>query len=149
MYEYDGPLVVLTKDICDYAGETEPSNYCPICHGLYKRVNVHMRTTHRKIPEIKKIEEMENEKDKNFALDKLSRRANFQHNIRCITEMKGLIFPTRRSKHFRDNRRMIHTLCCLLYLERRHYNRHMRTCREKDIAAPGTLALASLHQKDL
>lgn len=92
---------------------------------------------------------METEEERTKALNKMTRREEFQHNIAAITAMKGLIFPSRRSKHFRDNNKMIHCLKCLMYIERRSYNRHMNTCDEKDKDAPRTLAIATLHQKDM
>lgn len=108
-----------------------------------------MRTTHRKKAEVKAIEALETEEERTEAFEKLTRQEIFQHNISAITARRGLIFPSRKSKHFRDNKKMIHCLNCLLYLERRSYNRHMKTCTEKDKAPPGTLAIATIHQKDM
>lgn len=149
IYEYNGPLVVLDMNVCNYAGEGEPSSFCPFCGGLYKRVNTHMRTTHRKKQEVKDIEALDTEVERTNAFDKLSRRRTFQHNIACITARQGLVFPSRRSKGFRDNARMIHCTCCYQYIDRRAYNKHMDACTEKGEAYPGTLAEASLHQAAL
>lgn len=149
IYEYTGPLVVLDMNVCIYAGEEDPSSFCPFCDGLYKRVNTHMRTTHRKKQAVKDIEALPTESEKTIAFDKLSRRRNFQHNIAAITARRGLVYPSRRSKGFRDNSKMIHCIKCFLYLERRAYNKHMKTCTERDDEAPGTLADATLQQGNM
>lgn len=148
VYAYDGPLVVLSLDVALYAGEKDSSTYCPFCAGLYKRLGKHMRTMHSDEAEVQEVVNMKIDKEKQAGYDRLARKGNFMYNVRCTTARKGLILPYRRSKGVRDIRTMVHCILCLIYIEKRNYNKHVDACPDRH-KNPGTLAQVKLMQAEV
>lgn len=103
---------------------------------------------HSNEEEVKDVLALKTSKERQSGFDRLARRANFLYNVRCQTERRGLILPHRRSEGPRDIRTMIHCILCLIYIEKKHYNRHVDACPDKD-KNPGTLAEVKLMQSEL
>lgn len=131
-------MVVLNRPVCIFAGEIDPSNFCPFCKLLFKRVPVHIRNIHSRSE--KRVLEIEKLKDKAMrakAYEQLLREGNFfANNAKAITTGRGFIIPTRKSDIFKDHKMMLHCTKCYMLMERYNYDRHQDTCSQKVIGEP-------------
>jgi hypothetical protein len=148
IYDYDGPVVVLTKLVCEYAGETESSSVCVFCDGLYKKLTTHIRAVHKKEPRVLQIEKAATAAEREAGFLSLMREGNFNSNIRCITNDRGYIFTCRRSNTFHSLGTMIHCIRCYLFIQRQNFRKHMHTCPQRK-KGPCNVWLADLWQQNL
>jgi hypothetical protein len=124
--------VVLTKPVCDFAGEELPSNFCLFCGGIFKRVVVHMENVHKKEKRIHDVYLEDDQATRHKIFNQLIREGNFQkNNAKAMTSGRGYILPTRKHPFFTDPSILIHCSLCYCLIRKINHLRHQLTCPSK------------------
>jgi hypothetical protein len=133
IYDYQGDLVVLTRPVCEYAGESDTSNFCLYCKKLFRRVVIHIKNVHADVPRVSSISKLTNASEMAAAFEQLLREGNFFiNNARAMATQKGFVIPTRRSPHFREHTSLVHCTRCFMLMEKHNFNRHVDRCAMRE-----------------
>ena len=148
LYEYSGDIIVLTSPICEFAGETEPANFCFYCKKLLRRVVIHLKQVHQDEARVKEINNLASLPEKALAFEQLLREGNFfVNNSIAMATQKGFVIPTRKSPHFRCHTTLVHCTKCYMLMERYNYNRHVDRCAMRNTIVEGDAPTPSLWEE--
>jgi hypothetical protein len=127
--------VVLTRPVCEFAGESDTFSFCLFCQKLFRRVVIHIRNVHADDPRVSCIEKLTSASEKAAGFEQLLREGNFTvNNARAMSTQKGFVIPTRRSPHFREHTSLVHCTRCFMLMEKHNFNRHVDRCAMREAA---------------
>jgi hypothetical protein len=148
LYDYKGAVVVLTRPVCEFAGEEEPANFCKFCKGLFRRVVIHLKNVHQSEPRVAEIIKLDSAAERAAEFEQLLREGNFYvNNAQAMATQEGFVIPTRKSPHFRAHTSLVHCTSCFMLMEKYNYNRHIDRCARKSSKSEGDPPATSLWEE--